>query len=508
MRRVAVVGMFLESNNFARPVPERGFRNFVHLEGDEISGDARSAHPRAMLELAGFYRRMDELGGWEPVPIIVTMSGGGPAEHDWFDEVLGRSVAALREAGPLDAVYLCNHGAMTTTATDDGDGVFFAGVREAVGPQVPIVATLDPHGNVSDLMLESIDLVVAYLTDPHVDQVERGVEAADLLHERWAGMEPAMVWTRLPIVAPNVSLFTDAGPFAELIDRGIELRDDTIANISILGGFAFSDTSKNGLIVIVTGRGDDVGARRVAGELADLAWRNRHRFDTDAMPLSEAVERAVACGRDDALAPIVLSDLGDNTGAGGPTNTLWMLEAMHGAGARGVLIVNFRDRRVVEAATAAGVDATFTATFRGDDWQRGDDTTFEAEARVIALHEGPFVGRRGIVAGKTLECGPMALLELDGVRVIVTSRAAVGNDPIYAEVLGVDLSTVRTIVVKVRSSFPPAYDEFVDHVDMFFVDTPGRTSPVLSRLPFERLPRPVLPLDDDVAWENPFADAI
>lgn len=93
-RRVAVVGMFLESNAFARTVPELGFRGFLYLEGDAISNDARAEHPRVMSEVVGFYSAMDRLGPWESVPILVTMSGGGSVEHAFFE----RTVA---EVSPL-----------------------------------------------------------------------------------------------------------------------------------------------------------------------------------------------------------------------------------------------------------------------------------------------------------------------------------------------------------------------------------------------------------------------
>jgi len=506
-RRVAVVGMFLESNAFARTVSEQGFRSAVYLEGAEIDEDARAEHPKVMGEVVGFYSKMDQLGGWESVPILYTMSGGGSVEHDFFEATVDMVQAGLAAAGPLDGVYICNHGAMVTTEEEDGDGVFFAAVREVVGSHVPIAITLDPHGNVSDLMVDSVDIFVAYRTDPHMDQVERGEEAAHLLHEVWHGMEPRKVAVRLPIVPPNVSLFTDEGPFAELIAAGQQGMTADIANVSILGGFAFSDTSKNGLTIVVTGRNNDAAAQNLARDLADLAWQNRRRFVCEPTSMAEAVERAVAAGQDASLPPMVFSDLGDNCGAGGPVNTLWMLEALHQADATGVLIVNFRDRRLVQAAQAAGVGNPLEARFTGDDWDRDGDTTYLANAHVLALHDGHLVGRRGIVAGKSLYAGPMALLELDGIQVVVTSRAAVGNDPIYSEALGVDLGALRTIVVKVRSSFPPAYDQFVEHENMLFVDTPGRTSPMLSRMPFERLPRPVYPLDQDIEWTNPLADA-
>jgi len=497
--------MFLESNAFARIVDEQRFRG-LYLEGGAINLDARSDHPRLPLEVVGFYAEMDRLGPWEPVPILVTVAGsGGAADHGFFAATVDTARSALAAAGPLDAVYLCNHGAMITTEEPDGDGVFFAAVRAAVGAAVPLVGTLDPHGNVSDLMVDSLDIAVAYRTDPHVDQPERGGEAAALLHEVWDGMVPRPVLVKLPIVAPNVALFTDKGAFAELIGAGQDGITDDICNVSILGGFAFSDTAKNGLAILVTGRNNDVAARRLARDLADRAWADRHRYVAEAISIDDAVELAVAAGDDPSLPPMVLSDLGDNCGAGGPANTVWMLEALHQGGARGVLIVNFRDRRLVAASQTAGIGNSFDATFIGDDWGREGRGNYEARVVVRSIHDGQLVGRRGIVAGKTLTPGAMALLEVDGVQVVVTSYTAVGNDPIFSEALGVDLSTVRTIVVKVRSSFPVAYDEFVSADNMLFVDTPGRTSPMLERMPFRHLPRPVHPLDADVAWTNPLA---
>jgi len=497
--------MFIESNAFARTVGEPQWRG-LYLDGDEVSNDARAEHPRQPFEVVGFYNAMDQLGDWEPAPILNTVAGaGGACEHGFFADTLAKVSAALADAGPLDGVYICNHGAMITTEEEDADGVFFAAVRDAVGSDVPIVATLDPHGNVSDLMVDSVDVVVAYRTDPHVDQVERGQEAAAVMHELWAGVEPHPVFVKLPIVAPNVSLFTDHGPFAELIQLGEERVHPDIFNVSILGGFAFSDTAKNGLAIIVTGRNTAEAATNLARDLADLGWANRERFIAEAISIDDAVHRAVAAGVDHTLPAMVMSDLGDNAGAGGPVNTLWMLEALHQAGAQDTLIVNFRDRHVVQAAQDAGIGSTFTATFTGDNWQRSDaqGSTYQTEAKVLALHDGNLVGRRGIVAGKSLRAGPMALVDLGGVRVVVTSYTAVGNDPIFSEALGVDLAEVQTIVVKVRSSFPPAYDEFVTPENMLFVDTPGRTSPMLDRMPLENLPRPVYPLDQGFEWTNP-----
>lgn len=505
-RRVAILGIFLESNSFAEPTGEDAFRKFLYLEGGAILEDARSRHPRLMKEATGFVARMDARGGWTPVPLIVTSgSTGGPAEHGFFAETLDRIAGLLEAAQPLDGAYICNHGAMTTTQMQDADGAVYARVREILGPGTPVVATIDPHGNVSGRMIDSLDVLVAYRTDPHVDQRDRGTEAADLLHELWDGMQLQTHAVRLPIVPPNVSLFTAAGPFAELVAMGRDRMTDRIANVSVMGGFAYSDTAKNGLHVIVTGRGPQGGAeaRALCRDIADRAWANRERFICEAVSVEAAAQRALDVGRDASLPRTLYADLGDNCGAGGPSNTLWLMEAFHAAGVQGALIAGFCDPRLVDEATARGRGASFEARFQGDRWDREDGGIFAAPARVLALHDGPCVGRHGIVAGRTIDPGRMALLDLGGLQVSLTERRTQVNDPVFLESLGVEIASLRGLVVKLRATFRVAYDEDFAPENMIFVDTPGRTSPMLGRHPWKNLPRPVYPLDRDFDWAMP-----
>ena len=143
---------------------------------------------------------------------------------------------------------------MTTTDEEDPDGLLYRAIRRAVGPDVPVVATVDLHANISQRMVDHADVIVAYRTDPHVDQFDRGREAANIMSEIWAGMRPVVSNLRLPLVPPNVSLLTAHGPYADLINFGQSQLDTDILNISIVAGFAFSDTSENGLHIIVTAR--------------------------------------------------------------------------------------------------------------------------------------------------------------------------------------------------------------------------------------------------------------
>src|SRR5204863_883084 len=182
----------------------------------------------------------------------------GPGEHGFFEELLDTITRGLKAALPLDGVYFCAHGAALTTEEDDPEGVMFERLREIVGPDVPVVATFDLHANVSDRMVDLIDAFIGYRTNPHLDMRERGEEAAAVMRELLAGTKTARVRLRLPIVPPSVTMLTAAGPYAEMIRLGQERQEamqPAIMNVSVMGGFAYAATAKNGLSVIVTARG-------------------------------------------------------------------------------------------------------------------------------------------------------------------------------------------------------------------------------------------------------------
>jgi len=102
----------------------------------------------------------------------------GHVTEDAFERIVGELTRHLVAAGPVDGVYLDLHGAMVTEHLDDGEGEILARVRRAVGPHVPIVASLDLHANITRRMMEIADGMVAYRTYPHVDMAETGRRAA------------------------------------------------------------------------------------------------------------------------------------------------------------------------------------------------------------------------------------------------------------------------------------------------------------------------------------------
>src|SRR5215472_18577950 len=161
--RVALLGFSIECNKLA-PVATKGhFLARTYLEGDAIIEDARAATPRMLPETPGFIEAMDASGAWTPVGVALAMTEpNGPVEHPFFIDLLDTIERRLRAALPVDAVYVCSHGAALTTEEDDPDGLFFERAREIVGPDVPVAATLDLHANVSDRMVASVDAFIGY----------------------------------------------------------------------------------------------------------------------------------------------------------------------------------------------------------------------------------------------------------------------------------------------------------------------------------------------------------
>ena len=502
--RIALLGFSIECNKFAPPATEADFSARAYAAGAALLAEARAPAPRFTPELPGFVAAMDRTGPWTPVPIrLAQAQPNGPVVDAFFQQLMREWRQGLEAAMPLDGVYVCAHGAGLTTDEDDPDGALLALARAAVGPGVPIVATFDLHANVSERMVESIDLFVGYRTNPHLDMRERGEEAALGMRELLGGLKPKHARIRLPIVPPTVTMLTAGGPYADMIDLGQRKQTPEILNVSVMGGFAYGDTAKNGLSVIVTARNDVQAARTLAREIAELGWKNRERFRPKLTSLEAATAMSVAAGKDPARPALCFADVADNPGGGGRGNTTYILEALLKAGAEGVLLGIFNDPPLAAEAHRIGEGTSFLARFNRAETQ-SFSTAFESEAKVIRLSDGNCIGRRGIYGGTRLALGPSAALEVGGITVVVISNRHQCADPVFFEMFGLDIAKARVVVVKSRGHFRGGFDEFFTHERIVEVDCPGLTSPMLSRFAWTRLPRPVIPLDDDVTWTPPF----
>jgi microcystin degradation protein MlrC len=504
--RIAILGIHLESNAFAPVSTEEDFRKSCYFEGNAMLVEAARPAPAMPAEIPGFIEVMNATGAWEALPIIITATEpGGPADQRFIDATLARMRTLLAAARPFDAIYVSNHGAMTASVAEDPDGALYALAREIAGPDVPVLATVDLHANISRRMVDCADCILSYRTNPHVDRRERGAEAATLIRRLLAGERWEKTFIRMPIVPPSVTLLTARGAYADMITEGQRHIGPDLPVVSILGGFAFGDVREGGITILVYGRGRK--PKLLAQQLAMLAWHERERFRVKLTPLADAIARAAQAGRDGERAAVCIADVADNPGGGGRGNTTDILERLLTGKVANVLLGNFVDPAAAARCHAAGAGATVRIMLNkecADAYGRA----IPIDATVLALSDGVVAGRRGIYAGRTAHLGPSAAIRVNGLTMVVCSRRIQCADPAFFETFGLDIGTFSSLVVKSRGHFRAGFDAWYTDDKIIEADAAGLTSPVLERLTWKRLPRPVWPLDPDTQWQPPSIDTL
>ena len=504
--RIAILGIHLESNAFAPVTTAEDFRASCDLEGEAMLAEAAKPAPAMPPEIPGFVAEMNASGPWEPVPILMTaVEPGGPADQAFIDEVLARMRQRLDACGALDGIYVSNHGAMVSTTDSDPDGALYALAREAVGPDRPVVATVDLHANISQRMFDCADVIISYRTNPHVDRRERGAEAAPVLRRLLTGERFEKTFIHTPIVAPTVTLLTARGAYADMIAEGQRHIGPDLPVASVVGGFAFADAPEAGISILTYGHGHKPKA--LAAQLARFAWAERNRFKVKLASLEQAIGRALEAGQSGESTVVCLADVADNPGGGGRGNTTDILERLIAANVERVLLGNFVDPAAAARCHAAGVGARMRMTLN-EGCADAHARALPVELEVLGLSDGVIVGRRGVNARRTMHLGPSAAVRIAGITVLVCSRRVQCADPAYFEALGIDVGSYASLVVKSRGHFRAGFDEWYPDERILEVDAAGLTSPMLERYPWKALPRPVWPLDAQTQWSPPIAESL
>ena len=427
--------------------------------------------------------------------VAAAASPAGLVTKDIYGHIKERMLRDLKTAGKVDGVLLDLHGAMVPEGLDDGEGDLIEAVRAAVGPEVPIAVTLDFHANLSESMVRGADLLNGYKTYPHVDMAERGAEATgqliDIIGKRW---KPTAALRKPPILPPLGNQGTARGPMRRLYDLAAEMdKDPKVISISIFAGFPHADIPDAGFGVYVVTDDDQELADRLADRLADTAWAHRHEFIHAALPVREAVAKALAApGK-----PIVLADMADNTGGGAAGDGTEILRELLRVGARSAVVACLWDPKAVALCVKAGVGASVTLDVGGKvDDRHG--APLRVTGVVRTLSDGRFVHKGPMARGLHGRLGTTAVLDVNDVKVILISYRWQTFDPEMIRFVGIDPLDHKILVVKstihYRAAFEPIAGEIIE------VDAPGLSSSNLARFDFKRIRRPIFPLDPDTTY--------
>jgi len=463
--RCATCGIRHETNTFSTLRTE--LEDFRVTRGEEV-------------KLGEFWNSFEDIE-WVPT-LLAGASPHGLVSKDAYLKLKQELVGRIRDAMPVDGVYMSLHGAMEVEEIGDGESDLVNSVREVVGLDVPIVASLDLHGNIAPAFAESTNVLTALRTAPHVDGSETEIRAVNhLVRCVRDGIRPVNVLIKIPLLLPGEYAVTEIEPARSLYAKLHEIEsEEGILDASILIGCAWTDSPYTSVSVIVVAEEDTREAREYAVSLARDIWTRRREFGPDAetVPVEEAVRKAMEAKEH----PVFISDSGDNVTAGGAGDIPLLLEKLLEAGATDTVIAGLADPDAVKLCIQAGVGSEITLSIGGKlDKVNG----YPLEVTGVVEH---------------INLPSLAVLKVEGVKVILASDRRAFTTLHSFEQAKVNPLDQKIIVVKVGYLFSELRDIAQKAIMSL---SPGFTNLQLEQLPYKRIMCPIFPLDGDFEWNIP-----
>ena len=484
MTRIAVGAFLHETNTFA---PTKAtYADFVHGGGwpaMALGRDILDVMHHINAGLSGFIEAAKD-EPWELVPTI--SCGASPSAHvtkDAFERIVKVIVDGIGAAGRLDAVYLDLHGAMVTDHLDDGEGEILARVRKVIGKEMPLVASLDLHANVTPDMVEHADALIAYRTYPHVDMALTGRAAAGHLALLLKTKQRfAKAFRQLPFLIPISWQCTNDQPAKSIYQKLAALQNDAVPTLSFAPGFPAADFAHCAASVFAYGR-TQADADAAADRIAALVEGHEDDFDGKIYSPDEGVRHAMELAKS-AAKPIVIADTQDNPGAGGDSDTTGMLRALVRNNAQAAALGVIYDPQSAGAAHAAGVGASLRLTLGGKSGIRGD-APYQETFTVEKLSDGNFVASGPYYGGRQMEMGPSAALRIGDIRVVVASHKAQLADQSMYRYVGIEPTAQKILVNKSSVHFRADFEPIA--AKLLICAAPGAMPADPASLPWTRL---------------------
>lgn len=492
--RIGIVALLHESNTFSvQPTTVESFRQNLLLSGQAIKTALADAHH----EIGGFFGGLQAAGA-EAVPLFAARAlPSGTIQADAFDALVNQLLDSVRATQTLDGILVAPHGATVSEEHPDADGYWLSGLRDLVGPDMPIIGTLDAHANLSPQMVNSCTALIGYRTNPHLDQRQRGMEAADMMVRTLRReINPVMSAAFPPLAISIEKQCTDEFPLAKLVDMANQqLENRRLLSNSILLGFPYADVPEMGASVLAVADGDRQLAEQLSMDLAQTIWDMRHEFCSEFVSVDQAL---AMCGN--LQERICLLDMGDNVGGGSSADGTELLAAIHARGF-GPAFGCIYDPQSVAACEQAGVGTQLRLCVGGKtDNYHG--APIQATLRVVSMHDGKFresLPRHGGITD--FDQGRTAVCETEsGLTIMLTSKRMVPFSLQQLDSCGINAHRFRILVAKGVNAPLAAYMQVCDR--FIRVNTMGSTCADLSRLQYSHRRRPMFPMEPQTVWNN------
>ncbi len=489
MTRIALAGISHETNTYCAGFTAKA--DFYAYRGAKMLGTTGQES-----DVGGAVDACQRLG-CEAVPILfASTQPSGTIERAAYEDFKQEILDGLATAGPLDGCVLLLHGAGVVDGIADLEGDLAAAVRDLLG-NVPITASFDLHGNLTQHMADQLNGVFVCHHYPHIDMHQRAAEAVQAVHDMVnSGRRGRCVLLRLPMLLPTTTTYEGVGE--EMLERLLwhEVEGGGI-DLSWCHGFPYTDVEHVGSFVIASfyeEHGETAIAHAQA--FADELWQARERFRVHSLDADEAVAAAQA----EQSYPVVIHETSDNCGGGTPGDGTHLLRGMLEAGLGSDACFAF----LVDPATAAqahdaGVGADIDIVLGGKtDHLHGKP--LHARAYVKALHDGRVVMQH-LFKGTPLNLGPMARLVIDDMDVVVASRRSQTFDQEPFLAVGIDVMKYKYVALKSSNHFRAGFQHLAGAI--VTADTPGLTTHKIEVFPRQNTARRLWPLHDNAQFPEP-----
>lgn len=497
-KRVLIAGLFHETHTFLEE--HTPLAAFQIRSGDQLLDTKGDGSPlAAVVEVAAEC-------GWTLIPIVdlrATPSGTVADEviESFWNELVARGGQALA-AREVDGIFLVLHGAMVCESYPDVEGEIVRRVRELAGDDIPICGVLDLHGNISQYHIESTQGFSAYRCNPHTDAHEAAARGAKLLDRILTqGQQPNCVFAQPPILWPPTGTGTDdiAMKTLQQMARQLEQQTPGVEFINVFAGFSFADTYNTGVSMNAVTFGDVAAARTAIQELSDWATDNRElgnlvepKLDAVAGEIRAAVSDAVS----KAAGPVAVVEPSDNIGGGAPGDTTDLLRfVLAEQFPNSAIVIN--DPAVVAQLASAELNATVKVEL-GAKLSLAFCQPVQVTATLVSRSDGRFDledrnSHLASMCGVHVNMGNCVVLRSGQVSILATSRKTPPFDLGQLRSQGIIPEVCSLIVVKAAVAHRRAYNPITSA--SFTVNTAGPCSSDIKSFAFDKVRRPVFPLN-------------
>lgn len=491
--KVAIAKIFQETDTFnPNPFTLDDFRRFGVYFGDTILDQFRGVG-----ELGGFIDAAEtDPDDIELIPIICATSwAGGRWTSEAMDFLKGSLLTGLKQIMPIDGVLISLHGAMASDEVDDVGGYLLADIRTIIGPEIPIVCTLDHHANLTRRMVGSTDALVAYRECPHIDSLETGVRAAELFFSIVRGeVLPTVGWVKIPMLTPADKFFTSEPPLKGWFDMAAACESmSVVLSISLFPVQPWLDVPELGWAAYVVTNNNPKLAQDLSNKLANRAWNIREDFF--GAKLTSPAE-AIQLANEAPEGPIILADGADNMNSGAPGDSTCLLRELLSQNIEGTAILPIVDPEAVNQAHTAGLGNEVTLSLGGK-FDHIFSQPVSVTGRVIRFSDGKILSTGHLPV--EFNMGKTVLFEVGNIQIVISEYYGPSHEPSVYTHIGLNPKDAKIVVVKTPVGFRISYQDIMK--DFIVVDCPGLSTPHIKALDFSKVPRPIFPLDDLLEWD-------